>query len=113
MPVVVPSSNGWYEVLVDRRDAPDLLGLLDAGVKLVVNDTEYGLRPILLERGPDGKGTTISLMKALLRAGPTEETRCLNGNTLDCRRSNWRLEDTGIIRVWNSKLLGVKAVRGG
>ena len=113
MTVVVQSSNGWYEVLVDHSDAPDLLGLLDAGVKLVVNDTEYGLRPILLEYHPDGKRVTLGLMKVLMRAGPTEDTLCLNGNTLDCRRANWRLEDTGIIRVGNSKLLGVKAVRGG
>ena len=100
------------EVLVDAEDAPDLLALLDAGVSLRVHSSRGKPRPLLMELGPNGERITLCLMKALMRAGPRDEPVCLDGNSLDCRRANWRLDHTAAIRVWNSHLLGVEATRG-
>lgn len=108
----IPTHGGWHEVLIDAQDAQGLLALLDAGVTLRVwSDIQGKPRPLLCERYPDGALVTIGLMKALLGAGPKDEAVCLNGDPLDCRRANWRLVDTGVVRVWNSRLLGVKVAR--
>lgn len=108
MGVVLHARDGT-EVLVDSEDAEDLLPLLAAGVALRIRSCRGRPNAILEERGPDGKRITLGLAKVILSAGPRDEAVCLNGDPLDCRRANWRLDHTGAIRVWNSRLLGVAA----
>ena len=108
----ITAHGGWHEVLIDAQDVPGLLALLDAGVTLRVWQDKQGKpRPILYEKCPGCGSVTLGLMKVLLGAGPKDETLCINGNALDCRRSNWSLVATGAVRVWNSRLLGVRTVR--
>ena len=110
MGVVLYARDGT-PVLVDADDAEDLERLLAAGVVLRIRTCRGTVRPILTERGPNGERITLCLAKAIFRAGPRDEPVCLNGNLLDCRRANWRLDRTAAIRVWNSHLLGIDAAR--
>ncbi len=110
-PVEIPTWDGGYTILVDAEDAPSLLALFEAGVTLHVHRSRDSLRPHLQERGSNGERITLCVAKALLGAGPRDEPVCLNGNPLDCRRANWRLDRTAAIRVWNSMLLGVEPER--
>ena len=91
----ITAHGGWHEVLIDAQDVPGLLALLDAGVTLRVWQDKQGKpRPLLYEKCPGGGSVTLGLMKVLLGAGPKDEVLCINGNALDCRRSNWSLVAT-------------------